>query len=125
MKELADHKRESDGLLALRPFKYYRPALDAEATKILKAGEPGADIVPPEHRCERASLVLKDLEAERQALRAQYQREIDASQEEIAKKVKRARPIGDRNAAERNQEALGWIVAKEDDPSTRMPVSSS
>ena len=30
--------------------------------------------------------------------------------------MKRARPIGDRNAAERNQEALGWIVAKEDDP---------
>ena len=47
MKELADHKREFDGLLALRPFRYYRLALDAEATKILKAGEPEPTSSPP------------------------------------------------------------------------------
>src|SRR5271165_3825890 len=65
---LAGHKRDSTGDLA-DPSKRHSEALDAKTTKFMKAGKLGPDIVPLEHRCEKASDTLKAIEAERQALR--------------------------------------------------------
>jgi hypothetical protein len=117
IEELAGHNRETAGLLA-DPSKQHNEALDAAATKFLKAGIPGPDIVRAEHKCLDARAVLDDEAAERIAIRERYhelRRWPSDNQPEPEANIKRKHREALRELALWQMEALSWIVEPESD----------